>query len=116
MKAVDKGVNETIRKGIGAFASKQALKAKDKEETVKKGAAMIRATSVPAKKTYDEILEELDESSFLDNPVMRKRDTRTAASSSRPAPPSTRVVPPPSKTQRTTSSGQRRIRGESLVS
>ena len=58
------------------FFSKQASKAPPKASKAPKS----RAVSVPPPKlptpSFDEIAAQLDQDSFLDNPVDRKRDTR----------------------------------------
>jgi len=58
--------NEAIRKAVTAFTSKPAKS---------------RAASQPPKQqmptlSFDEIAEQLDSESYLDNPLDRKRDTR----------------------------------------
>jgi hypothetical protein len=114
--------NEAIRKAVSDFATKNAP-------------SKSRAASQPPKRqsmptlSFDEIAEQLDAESFLDNPLDRKRDTRKrdeltsrgASSSARPASSSvltraassTAAVRPASasrilKTQRADSTGQRR--------
>jgi hypothetical protein len=126
LKAQDKKddkakTNEAIRKAVTTFVSKNAP-------------AKSRAASQPPKRTmptlsFDEIAEQLDSESFLDNPLDRKRDTRKrdemasrgASSAARPASSSvltraassSAAVRPTSatrilKTQRADSTGQRR--------
>jgi len=111
--------NEAIRKAVTAFTSKPAKS---------------RAASQPPKQqmptlSFDEIAEQLDSESYLDNPLDRKRDTRKrdemasrgASSAARPASSSvltraassSAAVRPTSatrilKTQRADSTGQRR--------
>ena len=75
-KAEDKKAEtkEILKKGMDEFFSKQASKA------TQKAAPKSRAVSVPPPKlptpSFDEIAAQLDQDSFLDNPVDRKRDTR----------------------------------------
>jgi hypothetical protein len=127
-KKEDKGkTNEAIRKAVTAFTSKSVP-----EKT--------RSASLPPKRqmptlSFDEIAEQLDSESFLDNPLDRKRDTRRrdemasrGASTARPAasssaltrPASSAAVRPASgtrilKTQRADSVGQRRTTLESRL-
>jgi hypothetical protein len=120
--------NEAIRKAITEFTSKNVP-------------SKSRATSLPPKQqmpalSFDEIAEQLDSESFLDNPLDRKRDTRkreemasrgasnvarpAASSSALTRPASSAAVRPASgtrilKTQRADSVGQRRTTLESRL-
>ena len=120
--------NEAIRKAVSDFASKTVP-------------AKSRAASQPPKQqmptlSFDEIAEQLDSESFLDNPLDRNRDTRKrdemasrgASSAARPASSSvltraassSAAVRPTSatrilKTQRADSTGQRRTTPETRL-
>ena len=129
LKAQDKKAEtkEVLKKGMDEFFSKQASKATPK-------APKSRAVSVPPPKlptpSFDEIAAQLDQDSFLDNPVDRKRDTRRReaasmrgnATSVGATPASNRSVSarPPSgarvlKTQRADSEGRRRTTLNTMV-
>jgi hypothetical protein len=124
--------NDDIRKGVTEFFSKQKP---TKARATSVQPKPTRAPSLPTP-SFDDIAAQLDEESFLDNPVDRKRDTRrreVASSSSAAARPrsaatpaaapavvrsrsmsATAVAPRVLKTQRADSAGTRRVRLETL--
>ena len=126
---------EILKKGMEEFFGKKpaAPTAKARAKSVQPKPS--RAPSLPTP-SFDDIAAQLDEDSFLDNPVDRKRDTRRreaamsssssaaarprSAASVAPTPSVTRsmsanaVAPRVLKTQRADSAGRRRVRLETL--
>ena len=126
---------EILKKGMDEFFGKKpaAPTAKARAKSVQPKPS--RAPSLPTP-SFDDIAAQLDEDSFLDNPVDRKRDTRRreaamsssssaaarprSAASVAPTPSVTRsmsanaVAPRVLKTQRADSAGRRRVRLETL--
>ena len=128
---------EILKKGMEEFFGKKpaAPTAKARAKSVQPKPS--RAPSLPTP-SFDDIAAQLDEDSFLDNPVDRKRDTRrreaamsSSSSATAPARPrstasaaptpavtrsmsATAVAPRVLKTQRADSAGRRRVRLETL--
>ena len=128
-KAEDKKAEtkEILKKGMDEFFSKQASKAPPKASKAPKS----RAVSVPPPKlptpSFDEIAAQLDQDSFLDNPVDWKRDTRrreaagnaTSVGATQASNRSVSARPPSGarvlKTQRADSEGRRRTTLNTMV-